>query len=48
MGKNKSRNYTKQKLSNFVRTGKLNRDMIEDLGDDCNEEKYENNHRRRF
>ena len=48
MGKNKRKNYNKQMLSNFSRTGNLNKGMIDDLDDDFNEIRYATGKRRKL
>lgn len=48
MGKNKSKNYNKQMLSNFTKTGKISRDMIDDLDDDFNEIRHATHHHRKL
>mgnify|MGYP007038180828 CR=1 FL=1 len=48
MGKNKSKNYTKQKLSSFAKTGRFSKDILDDLSDDFNEERYEANKHRKL
>ena len=44
MGKNKSKNFSKQKLSSFTR-GNVSKDMIEELDDEFNELRNEVNNR---
>lgn len=48
MGKNKTKSFNKQKLSNFTKTGYISKDMIEDLDDDFNEMTYATNQRRKL